>query len=151
MTYLVTKRFNFTTRGLTVTPEQITVVQRTWQSVAPIQDAAAKLFYARLFELDPSLSALFKGDMTEQQRKLMTMIGIAVNALDRIDTIVPAVRNLGRRHGAYGVREEHYDTVANALLWTLEQGLGPAFTAEARDAWIAVYKVLSSTMKMAQA
>jgi hemoglobin-like flavoprotein len=134
-----------------MTPEQITVVQQTWQSVTPIQDTAAQLFYSRLFELDPSLRLLFKGDMTEQQRKLMTMIGTAVNALNRIESIVPAVRNLGRRHGAYGVREEHYDTVANALLWTLEQGLGPTFTAEARDAWIAVYQVLAGTMKAAHA
>ncbi|HEU4655597.1 MAG TPA: globin domain-containing protein [Steroidobacteraceae bacterium] len=87
--------------------------------------------------------------MPEQRRKLMTMIGTAVNGLKRLDTIVPGVRNLGMQHGAYGVRNEHYDTVASALLWTLEQGLGPTFTTEARDAWVAVYTLLANTMKSA--
>lgn len=87
--------------------------------------------------------------LPEQPRKLMTMIGTAVNGLKRLDTIVPGVRNLGMQHGAYGVRNEHYDTVASALLWTLEQGLGPTFTTEARDAWVAVYTLLANTMKSA--
>jgi hemoglobin-like flavoprotein len=105
------------------------------------------LFYGRLFELDPTLKTLFKVDMREQGRKLMQMIGLAVSKLDALDELVPVVEALGRRHAGYGVKEGDYDTAGNALLWTLEQGLGPAFTPDVKSAWTAVYQVLASTMK----
>src|SRR3712207_225737 len=103
-----------------ITPRQKLLVQQTFADVAPIADVAARLFYARLFELDPSLEALFGGDMEEQGRKLMQMLTVAVRGLDHLDELVPAVRALGRRHVGYGVRDEHYATVGAALLWTLE-------------------------------
>lgn len=134
-----------------MTPHQKQLVQTTFAKVAPIADEAAALFYGRLFELDPSLRPLFKTDLKEQGRKLMRMIGMAVNGLDRLDELVPAVRQLGTRHVGYGVRDEHYDTVAAALVWTLEQGLGSDFTPEVKDAWVVVYGVLASTMKEAAA
>jgi hemoglobin-like flavoprotein len=123
------------------------IVQETWASVVPIADQAAEIFYGKLFAADPSLTSLFKGDMKEQGKKLMTMIGVAVRGLDRLDEIVPAVQALGRRHVGYGVKDSHYDTVAGALLGTLSVGLGPAFTPEVEQAWTAVYTVLASTMK----
>jgi hemoglobin-like flavoprotein len=132
-----------------MTADQKLLVQRTFAKVAPIADQAAAMFYARLFELDPSLRPMFKTDIAEQGRKLMRMIGMAVNGLDRLDDLVPVVRQLGTRHAAYGVRDEHYDTVAAALLWTLEQGLGTDFSPEVSDAWVAVYGVLATTMKEA--
>lgn len=132
-----------------MTPEQIAIVQSTWAGVVPIKETAAELFYGRLFELDPSLRALFKGDMKEQGRKLMAMINVAVAGLDRLDTLVPAVQDLGRRHKGYGVKAEHYGTVATALLWTLEKGLGDAFTPTAKDAWTQTYTVLAKTMQAA--
>jgi hemoglobin-like flavoprotein len=134
-----------------MTPAQRTLVQTTFGKVVPIADTAAALFYGRLFELDPSLRPLFKGDLAEQGRKLMQMIGVAVNGLDRLDLILPAVQQLGVRHAGYGVRDQHYDTVATALLWTLEQGLGSDFTPEVKDAWTAAYTVLAGTMKHAAA
>src|SRR5690606_11856007 len=134
-----------------MTPEQVGLVQSTWARVVPIKDTAAELFYGRLFELDPSLRSLFKGDMKEQGRKLMAMINVAVSALDRIDTLVPAVKDLGRRHVAYGVKAADYGTVATALLWTLEKGLGDAFTPAAKEAWTATYLVLAKTMQEAEA
>jgi hemoglobin-like flavoprotein len=109
------------------------------------------LFYGRLFELDPSLPLLFRGDMREQGRKLMQMLTVAVRGLDRLETIVPAVQALGRRHVAYGLTEAHFATVGAALLWTLEQGLGSAFTPEVADAWASVYGVLATTMQGAMA
>lgn len=130
---------------------EVTLVQDSWKKVLPIRDIAADLFYGKLFELDPTLRALFKGDMTEQGRKLMTMIGTAVVGLSRPDELIPAVKALGVRHGGYGVRDEHYDTVATALLDTLQKGLGPAFTPEVKAAWIVVYSLLASTMKTASA
>ena len=129
---------------------QITLVQQTWRRVLPIENEVARLFYTRLFELDPSLTTLFSSnDMREQGRKLTYMITVAVNGLNRLDSIVPAVQDLGRRHVAYGVTSAHYDTVATALLWTLELGLGDACTPEVLDAWTSVYALLATTMKEA--
>jgi nitric oxide dioxygenase len=127
-------------------PADILLVQNSFRQVLPIAEQAAALFYARLFELDPSLRPLFRGDMAEQGRKLMRMLAIAVTALDRPETLVLTLRQLGARHVDYGVRDEHYATVGAALLWTLEKGLGPEFTPEARAAWTTTYAVLSSTM-----
>ena len=129
-----------------MTPEQITLVQDSFQKVVPIREAAAEMFYDRLFALDPSLKPLFKGDLAEQGRKLMVMLATAVNGLALLENIVPVIEALGQRHGDYGVQPSHYATVAEALLWTLEQGLGEAFTDEVRQAWVAAYTILSSTM-----
>ncbi|WP_372695320.1 globin family protein [Immundisolibacter sp.] len=131
--------------------ESIRLVQQTWKQVDPIRDQAAALFYGRLFELDPSLRPLFKGDMAEQGRKLMNMLATAAMGLDRLDSIVGEVQALGRRHVAYGVQDAHYDTVAVALLWTLEQGLGDAFTPQVKAAWTDAYTLLADTMKQAAA
>ena len=117
-----------------MTPEQIELVKDSWKKVEPISDTAANLFYSRLFEEDPSLKALFKGDIKEQGQKLMKMITVAVNGLDKLDTIVPAVQSLGKRHTGYGVKEQHYDTVGSSLIWTPEQGLGDAFDDATRGA-----------------
>jgi hemoglobin-like flavoprotein len=132
-----------------VTPHQVDLVQASWARVRPIEEAAAQMFYNRLFALDPSLKPLFRGDMKEQGRKLMSMITFAVGGLTRLEALVPQVQALGRRHAGYGVRDEHYATVATALLWTLEQGLGGGFTAEVREAWTEAYGLLAGTMRNA--
>ncbi|MCG8650530.1 MAG: globin domain-containing protein [Pirellulales bacterium] len=129
-----------------MTPKQIELVQSSWQHVKPISEQAAELFYGRLFTLDPSLRPLFKGDMKEQGRKLMATLNLAVTSLTKLETILPAVRDLGRRHVKYGVADEHYNTVAEALLWTLEQGLGDEFTDEVKEAWTQTYITLSTVM-----
>ncbi len=130
-----------------MTTEQTKLVQASFAQVLPIADTAAALFYGRLFELAPELRPLFKGEMREQGRKLMKMISLAVNSLDRWETLVPMLRGLGRRHESYGVREQDYETVGAALIWTLEQGLGPSFTPEVKAAWVAVYTRLAATMQ----
>jgi len=134
-----------------MTPEQIKLVQNTWKMVVPISKQAADLFYGRLFELDPVLKALFKHDMAEQKIMLMQMIGIAVNGLERIPEILPAVQALGARHNGYGVKRKDYATVGAALLWTLEQGLGAAFTPDVKQAWTETYQLLAGTMQESQA
>ena len=134
-----------------LTRHQVTLVQDSFAVVATIADDAAALFYRRLFEIDTSLQAMFRGDMAEQRKKLMQMLTAAVKGLDHLDRLVPVVEELGRRHAGYGVADEHYDTVGAALLWTLEKGLATAFTPEVRDAWATVYGVLASTMKSAAA
>ena len=130
-----------------MTPAEITLVRDSFQKVAPIAPQAAVLFYGRLFELDPSLRPLFTGDMTEQGKKLMATLALAVAALDRPDQLLPVVRQLGVRHVAYGVRDDHYDTVGQALVTTLAQGLGDAFTDEVKAAWIAAYTLIAATMQ----
>ena len=131
--------------------EQTRLVQESFEKVVPIADAAAALFYGRLFDLDPKLESLFKGDMVEQGRKLMQMIGVAVKSLDRLQQVLPAVCALGARHAGYGVREKDYDTVGRALIWTLKKGLGDDFTPEVEAAWAEVYAALAGVMKAAQA
>jgi hemoglobin-like flavoprotein len=132
-----------------LTPAQKTLVQDSFAVIAPIADDAAVLFYRRLFEIDPSLQPMFRGDMAEQRRKLMQMLTAAVKGLDRLDQLVPVVQELGRRHAAYGVADAHYDTVGAALLWTLEKGLGDAFTPETKEAWATVYGLIATTMQQA--
>ena len=113
----------------------------------PIADQTGVQFYDRLFALDPALRPLFKGDIAEQSRMLMRMIATVVNGLDRLETMLPAVQALGARHAGYGVVDAHYQTVGDALLWTLRQGLGDSFTQEVAAAWSDAYGVLADTMQ----
>ena len=130
-----------------MTPQQIELVQSTWRQVMPIRAQAGALFYQRLFSENPQLRDMFPADIAPQAAKLMGMLHTAVNALTDLDTAAPLLRELGRRHVAYGVRSEHYAPVGAALLWTLEQGLGEAFTDPVRDAWTAAYTLVARTMQ----
>jgi hemoglobin-like flavoprotein len=124
------------------------LVQESWAQVAPIADTAAALFYNRLFELDPELQRLFaRTDMHKQGNLLMQTLSFAVKGLDTPEQLLPAVEQLGQRHRRYGVEDAHYETVGSALLWTLEQGLGEAFTLAVREAWAETYTLLSEVMK----
>ncbi|MEP7299134.1 MAG: globin family protein [Burkholderiales bacterium] len=127
----------------------IQLVRDSFDLVEPIAPQAAALFYANLFALDPSVKPLFRGDMIMQGERLMSMIGLAVAKLDQPDVLIPALQGLGQRHAGYGVRDAHYDSVGVALLKTLRQGLGVAFTDEVEEAWISVYGVIATTMKEA--
>lgn len=131
--------------------KQIELVQASFADVLPIAETVAKLFYKRLFELDPSLRTMFPGDMKQQGRKLMDMLALVVVNLRNIERVLPGVRAVGKRHAGYRVQDEQYNTVGAALLWTLEYCLGKAFTAEVRDAWTAAYTVVATTMKEAAA
>ena len=134
-----------------MTSQQVGLVQSSFQSVQPILGPAAMMFYDRLFELDPSLRSLFRTPREEQALKLGQALAIVVTSLDRPDQVRGAVEAMGRRQVGYGVRDENYSTVGLALLWTLEQGLGEAFTAQVRDAWSAAYGWLAFTMQRAAA
>jgi nitric oxide dioxygenase len=135
-----------------MTPDQIRLVQDSFRAVVPIREAAAGLFYERLFALDPDLRPMFRStDMGKQGAKLMQALAFVVHGLDKADTILPVVRDLGRRHVHYGVQEQHYRTVGQALIETLAAGLGAAFTVEARAAWQAAYALLAGVMIAAAA
>ena len=132
-----------------MTPEQVDLVQRSWRAVLPVGDTAAELFYGKLFSLDPSIQALFRDDLREQGRNLTAMISVAVGSLSRPEKITLAVRQLGKRHAAYGVEARHYELVEVALLFMLEHVLAGGFTGDVRDAWKAVYRLLATTMQEA--
>lgn len=132
-----------------MTPQQIELVQTSFKKVVPIAGTAADLFYDRLFEIAPEVRPMFPQDMKEQKVKLMAMLGTAVSNLHRLDEILPAVKALGERHKGYGVAAAHYAPVGTALLWTLEQGLGPEFTPEVKAAWTETYTALAGVMTSA--
>ncbi len=127
-------------------PEAIALVRQSWTHVAAISPQAAALFYQNLFEADPALRSLFHADLGEQGAKLTQMLGAAVAGLDEPETLAPVLQALARRHTGYGVRPEHYATVGAALLRTLEQGLGTAFTPPVRAAWAEVYGMVADVM-----
>jgi hemoglobin-like flavoprotein len=129
-----------------MTPDQIKLVQQSFAKVAPISEQAAVLFYDRLFEIAPSVRAMFPNDMTEQRRKLMATLAIVVNGLSNLEMILPAASSLATRHVAYGAKAEHYPVVGEALLWTLEKGLGADWTPEVAKAWTVAYTTLSEFM-----
>jgi nitric oxide dioxygenase len=129
-----------------MTPQQIALVQASFAKVVPIASTAADLFYARLFEIAPDVRRMFPDDMALQKKKLIVMLGTAVNGLARLDALLPAVLALGERHAGYGVEAEHFSPVGAALLWTLKQGLGDEFTPAVEDAWATAYDVLSGAM-----
>ena len=129
-----------------MTPEQVKLVQQSFAKVVPISDQAGMIFYDRLFEVAPSVKAMFPSDMTEQRRKLMATLAAVVNGLSNLESVLPAASALARRHVAYGAKPEHYPVVGSALLWTLEMGLGEAWTPEIAGAWTAAYGTLSDFM-----
>lgn len=132
-----------------MTPEQVVLVKNSWALFAQKAEKVAEIFYNKVFELDPPLQPLFKGNMTEQGRKIMEMIDTVVNSLDRLEAIFPNVELLGERHAHYGVKDQDYEVLGAALLWTLETQLGQDFTAETKNAWTIVYHELSRAMKSA--
>ena len=127
--------------------QQVALVQDSWDKFKPFSETAARLFYGKLFELDPSTKALFSIDMDEQGEKLMEMIDQAVQGLAQPEMLITGLQGLGHRHEAYGVKPEHYDTMRTALIWTLGEGLGDDFTPAAEAAWTETYGLLSGVMK----
>jgi len=130
-----------------MTPQQIALVQGSFKSVAPIASKAADLFYDRLFEIAPEVRRLFPADLSVQKVKLMAMLAKAVNNLHQLDAVLPSLRQLGDRHREYGVSADHYAPVGAALLWTLEQGLGSAFSPDVKAAWTEAYGALAGAMR----
>jgi hemoglobin-like flavoprotein len=129
-----------------VTPQQIALVQSSFNKVVPIAGTAADLFYDRLFEIAPEVRTLFPSDLGDQKKMMMAMLSTAVANLHNLETIRPVVKELGHRHKTYAVTAAHYAPVGAALLWTLEKGLGPDFTPEVKTAWSEAYNALSGVM-----
>jgi hemoglobin-like flavoprotein len=129
-----------------MTPDQVQLVQQSFAKVAPISEQAALLFYDRLFEVAPTVRAMFPSDMKEQRKKLMATLAVVVNGLGNLESVLPAASALAKRHVSYGAKPEHYPVIGGALLWTLEKGLGDGWTPEVSDAWTRAYGTLSGFM-----
>jgi nitric oxide dioxygenase len=129
-----------------MTPDQVQLVQQSFAKVAPISEQASVIFYDRLFEVAPSVRALFPDDMKEQRKKLMATLAVVVNGLTNIEAVLPAASALAKRHVNYGAKPEHYPVVGGALLFTLQKGLGADWTPELAAAWTAAYGTLSTYM-----
>ena len=129
-----------------MTPDQVNLVQESFAKVAPISEQAAVLFYDRLFEVAPAVKAMFPADMTEQRKKLMATLAVVVNGLSNLESCCRPRARSPKRHVSYGAKPEHYPVVGGALLWTLEKGLGDAWTPEVAAAWTAAYGTLSGYM-----
>jgi hemoglobin-like flavoprotein len=129
-----------------MTPDQVKAIQESFAKVVPISEAAAALFYGRLFEIAPAVKPLFRGDMKEQGRKLMATLAVVVNGLSNLEAVLPAASALAKRHVGYGVKAADYEPVGQALLWTLERGLGDSWTPDLAAAWAAAYTLLSEFM-----
>ena len=129
-----------------ITPAQIALVQSSFQHVLPIADVAGLLFYERIFTMAPEARALFGDDIALQASRTMAAVKTAVDGLDDLERVAPFLVRLGARHVRYGVVPAHFDLVGGALLWTLEQGLGEAFTPEVHDAWAAAFGIIAAAM-----
>ena len=129
-----------------MTPDQVKLVQDSFAKVVPISETASVLFYDRLFEIAPTVKAMFPADMTEQRRKLMMMLAAVVKGLGDLPSVLPAASALAKRHVGYGAKSEHYPVVGAALLWTLEKGLGDGWTPDVAAAWTTAYGTLSGYM-----
>lgn len=130
-----------------MTPDQKLLVRHTWDKILPVSAQAADLFYSRLFEQYPEVKPYFQGDMRQQGQKLMTMINTAVMSMDDIDSLIIPLEKMGARHADYGVKDQDYDKVGDALLWTLEKAVGPAFTPKVKQAWSVIYNTAANVMK----
>lgn len=130
-----------------MTPEKIEILRSSFDKVAPISETAAELFYARLFEIAPEVKPMFKGDMKEQGKKLMASIAAVVKGIENPEKILPVLEKMGADHVKYGVKDEQYDIVGAALIWTLNKGLGDAFTEEVEAVWTEAYGIIATTMK----
>ncbi len=140
-----------TTENTAPTETDLALVRSTFDLVVPIAGVAADMFYERLFYMAPSLRPMFPTDMRDQKRKLMVMLTSAVHGLDNLDMLAPQLMALGARHSRYGVKDSHYKAVGEALIWTLDKGLGPAFTPQVKGAWVSAYTTLATVMKEAAA
>jgi len=128
-----------------LTPTQIDLVQASFERVLPIAEEAGLLLYQRIFELAPEARALFSDDIRPQARRTIAAVKTAVDGLDDLDRITPGLVRLGARHVHYGVRPEHFDVVGAALMWTLDQGIGPLHPAT-REAWSEVWELVAGAM-----
>jgi len=129
-----------------MTPRQIQLVRDTFPSLIEMPGAAAQLFYGRLFQQNPGLRPMFRGDIRVQGVKLMDMLQSMVENLESFDSRIPALQALGQRHAGYGVKPEHYAMVLDSFLWMMAKALDREFTPEVRAAWTELMTKVAGAM-----
>lgn len=130
-----------------MTDDQISLVKKSWKIFREIDPIlVGDVFYSRLFVKTPHVKHLFKSSKAEQSKKLIDMISMIIGRLDRLNEITEEIKQLAIRHVQYGVKPAHYVLVGDALLWTLQQGLGNDWTPDVQEAWVKCYTTLSDTM-----
>jgi nitric oxide dioxygenase len=122
------------------------LVQDSFAAIVPKRDEIARSFYDNLFVIDPGLRPMFPADLSDQGKKLMQVLTVVVRSLENLEPLLPSIDDMARRHVAYGVKDDHYAIVGQALIRTLRHGCGPAFTAETEEAWRLAYTILSTRM-----
>jgi len=132
-----------------MTPEQIDLVRKSFDALWPFRRKLAERFYSRFFELAPDTRRLFPNDMERQQLKLMDTIAAIVGTLDQRETFQSIITHTGRKHADFGVQASHFVAFGEALIWGLQQQLGPAFTPEMQRAWIVLYGAIQAEMMRA--
>lgn len=125
------------------------LVRLSLVSVLNHKPDAGQLFYRRLFEIAPELRPLFKSDIDAQSHKFIDMLRLILSLLNNPSGLSNTLTQLAHRHRNYGVRDDHFEKVHAALLWTFEDILGAGFTPELRSAWSSLYKMVASAMKRA--
>ena len=130
-----------------MTAGQKRLVTESLTTLIPVADLLGDIFYSHLFEMDPPLKYLFPSDMNHQGEKLIAAVNQAAACLDRMETLESTMQEFGLRHAGYGVKDHHYDTAEQALLWTVRMGMGSAFTVDVRDAWVSFYGEMAAAMK----
>lgn len=130
-----------------MTTEQKNIIKNTWLKIATLDDkVVGALFYDRLFSIAPEVRPLFLNPVPEQSKKLMVMLHFMVRNVDQPNEISTTISALAKRHDGYSVKPYHYAIAGNALLWTLEQGLGTVWSDEVKEAWAVFYTQVSETM-----
>jgi methyl-accepting chemotaxis protein len=129
-----------------MTSRQIEIIENSWDVVLLNPEEASEIFYTKLFSIEPGLRFLFKEDISSQAHKLVSMITFVVHKLDNLEEVMEDVRDLGLRHKKYQVKPEYFESLASALLWTLENRLGKAWNDETKEAWVTIYSTLANGM-----
>ena len=130
-----------------MTKEEIILIKRTWKLFREINPVVVgDTVYSKLFLDSPSVRKMFPKEMNQQYQKLIDMLSTVVGRLDNLEDLSGEIAAMAQRHVAYGVKPAQYQKVGEALLWTLEQGLGKDFTPEVKEAWTKCYTTLADAM-----
>jgi hemoglobin-like flavoprotein len=127
---------------------EIDALETSFDLIAPRGDELVEIFYTRLFATAPAVKPLFAGtDMPRQKQMLLGALVLLRKSLRQLDRIVPALREMGARHVAYGATAEHYPVVGQVLLASMAEVAGPAWRPEYERAWAKAYGTVAGVMQ----
>jgi methyl-accepting chemotaxis protein len=122
-------------------------LETSFDLVAPRGDELVDTFYTRLFAAAPAVRPLFEGtDLPEQKKMLLATLVLLRRSLRDLGAIVPKLREMGRRHVAYGARPEHYPVVGAVLIASMAEVAGDEWRPEHQRAWASAIDVVAGAM-----